>query len=219
MQLWGNIVALASLLSLGLSLDTLAQEGKPAGLAIRQDDIIPMSNETAIAEMTYEGPAFPSGTQITLTGTAEAIYAKLLELNPNYDTDFATEIAANMAADPEDDDSVSGLDARSWHGNCHLYTDRVCIPRQVRSGIHYLHKLTGSCGLQARTCTRVSCDLDAGIYACTAGGKRKVCCDRIAHLAHRIVKHCKFDVMGEEGTSGRDFSGDGWATDVAGTSC
>ncbi|KAL0929823.1 uncharacterized protein CTRU02_215253 [Colletotrichum truncatum] len=41
-----------------------------------------------IEDFQWEVPAFPSGPALVLNGSIEQVYQQLLEVNPNYDTDF-----------------------------------------------------------------------------------------------------------------------------------
>ena len=111
--------------------------------------------------MTFEGPAFPSGPNITFTGTPEQFYNKVHQLNPNYDNDFKAVIAAQ---DAEDDDEVA------HHTKTFCYHDDYAHTDAIRTGIHYLHGVTASCRSIRRFCDRVSCSEDSGIYPCNNVG-------------------------------------------------
>ena len=133
----------------------------------------------------FEGPAFVGGRDIRIEGTAQSIYARLLEINPDYNPwDFADyqadmeaqgitkESQANQtsvaAAFASSDDSVlrkrdetkcevGGKSITNWHSEC-------------KEGLRYLHQLKGFCGAPRGTdenkCKRVSCSNTCGLFLC-----------------------------------------------------
>ena len=110
-------------------------------------------------DMEIIGPVFKDGPNITFTGTPEAFYNKVHELNPNYDTDFQDVIAAQGS-----EDELEGVDATAAKTFC--YHDDYASTQPIKNGIKYLNSLSASCGSIRRFCTRVSCSYDSGIYLC-----------------------------------------------------
>ncbi len=63
--------------------------------------------------MTFEGPAFVGGPNVTLQGTAKDVYEQLRELNPNYDASEFPEYRERAAA-AEIALAARGLEKRDW---------------------------------------------------------------------------------------------------------
>lgn len=110
-----------------------------------------------IVPLTFTGPVTPDGKTITLTGTAEDIYAQILKLNPSYNaTDF-------------EDDNDSSLEKRKPVGDilCNLGYSKARTDA-TRDGIAYLGKMKGYCGVGAgpRICSRLACSWNSAIYMC-----------------------------------------------------
>ena len=109
----------------------------PSSLGARQSDnttdLEPIPYSTSFIEIS--GPAFPGGPNITITGSAEDFYNKVVALNPNYDSDFAADIAAE---DSENDDDLVET-ARNHKAFC--FHDNYASTSAIRTGIHYLNKL------------------------------------------------------------------------------
>lgn len=104
------------------------------------------------SEMTFTGPAFPGAEPITLTGTADAIWAQILAINPSYESDFPP----------------SPLEVRAAQAQpiCDKW-DSADV-KQEYERVKYLRGLNGNCGVSTgpRACSRVSCAYNAAIYMC-----------------------------------------------------
>ncbi|KAL3489615.1 hypothetical protein BJX62DRAFT_238881 [Aspergillus germanicus] len=74
--LWAALVILAALAVMASAFPT------PSALADPESDYIIPSWEVA---------PYPGAAPILLNGTVEQVYAKLLEMNPNYDIDWVNE--------------------------------------------------------------------------------------------------------------------------------
>ncbi|KAJ0414340.1 hypothetical protein BJY00DRAFT_318905 [Aspergillus carlsbadensis] len=71
--IWAMLVVLAALAAMGSAFPT------PSALAGPESDYVIPSWEVAV---------YPGAAPIILNGTVEQVYAKLLEMNPNYDDDW-----------------------------------------------------------------------------------------------------------------------------------
>lgn len=114
---------------------------------------------------SWEVSATPDGPPVILNGTVEEVHAQLLELNPNFDADFAL-------AEPASEETV----------NIFNYLDRFpsnsphkCFERwgfvftdALWDGIDYLRRIGGKPTASAgpSTCARVSCSYRTGIFWC-----------------------------------------------------
>ncbi|KAL2848590.1 hypothetical protein BJY01DRAFT_246313 [Aspergillus pseudoustus] len=131
---------------------------------------LPSPNPFAFADADYDSVSplwevapHPGAAPIFLNGTVEQVYAKLVEINPNYDDDWKDE-GDNENAEP-------GLQTRD--DDDYYVNPLTCInpeigpfKKHVMSGIKYLRKVKGRPHLPANSCGRVSCSWDSAIYWC-----------------------------------------------------
>lgn len=118
--------------------------------------------------ITFEGPAFVGGANITFTGTAEGFWNRVHELNPNYDADFKDIIAAQNATDTAADVADSQHRITCYHDGLYASSSRI------QQGVSYLYGLNAACSSPKRFCERVSCSYASGIYLCNAVGLPKL---------------------------------------------
>ncbi|KAL4905431.1 hypothetical protein BDW74DRAFT_177800 [Aspergillus multicolor] len=92
-----------------------------------------------VTDMTWDLQTYPGGPNVTLTGTAEKVYAEMIELNPNYDQDFEDDLTH------EGDTVMFTLDAENGITLYKISCVRGKGARwsQVNEGIQFLHKLKG----------------------------------------------------------------------------
>jgi hypothetical protein len=114
---------------------------------------------------SWEVSATPDGPSIVLNGTVEQVHEQLIELNPNYDADFAITVSG-------EDDTITTANyldrfpSNSGHncfGRWHfVFTDTLW------DGINYLRRIGGQPSMSAGpgTCGRVSCSYRTAIYWC-----------------------------------------------------
>ncbi|KAL2205367.1 hypothetical protein CC79DRAFT_1399524 [Sarocladium strictum] len=110
----------------------------------------------------WEVQAFPGGDALQLNGTIEKIHAQLLELNPNYDTDFPVLV--------DDEDSIEArapCNAGWHHTRCNTNRNKAKL-QAINNGIKYLRSKAGRPSLPAGPgkCGRVSCSYNSGIWWC-----------------------------------------------------
>ncbi|KAL2827680.1 hypothetical protein BJY01DRAFT_255602 [Aspergillus pseudoustus] len=132
--------------------------------------------------------AFVDGPELILNGTAEAVYAQLKEINPNYDADW------DGIGDSENTDLD---DARTLDYTLHC-TFHLAVPgNYIKQGIKYLRKVKGSPRLSAgpNECGRVSCSYNAAIYWCNDDTKPRSLpsFNNIADGAQVILTYCGHD--------------------------
>ncbi|KAM5354991.1 hypothetical protein ACJ41O_001637 [Fusarium nematophilum] len=142
------------------------------------------------------GPLVDGGENVTFKGTVESVMAQILEANPDFKFDEAK---------AEEEESSSALSERSLEARAHA-THHFCragrvgaygggeanrdqIPREIS----YLRSIgSRTCGVNARSCVRVSCSWGAGIWWCNDNnywyGEK---CNDIANLAQIAVYKCE----------------------------
>jgi hypothetical protein len=136
----------------------------------------PLTSNLATAR--WEVSHSPGAPTITLNGTVEQVYGKLLELNPNYDEDWAG---------VDEDDDVDGYlcfdtdaDTNNDPNDLQTRTIEPLHPRKrltcegtnnadqwhIRQGIKYLRKVKGKPTHLLGQCGQVSCSGDSEIWWC-----------------------------------------------------
>lgn len=129
----------------------------------------PTKGPTFIPE--WEVETTPGGPRVILNGTVQQVHAKLLEINPNYDNEFA----ALMNSSSEHGNSTHALETRAkfyWDKiNCNGPWS-VCERTKIMDGIEYLRNLFGRPrnGGGPGNCGRVSCSWNAAIWWCNDVG-------------------------------------------------
>lgn len=108
--------------------------------------------------MSWKVATHPGAPPITLTGTAEQVYAKLVEINPNYDDDFKN-IEPELELEP-----TGSLDKRKDTLVCE--GERYAATNRIQEGISYLRKVKGETQLSPYDCGRVSCSWHSAIVWC-----------------------------------------------------
>lgn len=109
-----------------------------------------------VVDVSWEVAPFPGAPPITLNGTVEQVYAKLVQMNPNYDDDFKD-------IDPDLEPTV-GFDKRADTLMCE--GEKTADTKHIKEGIKYLRKVKGSPHLSPWDCGRVSCSYYSGIVWC-----------------------------------------------------
>lgn len=165
--------------------------------------------------MKWTGLAFPNGTYVSLHGNIQQIQAQLLEINPNYGSDFP----------PSDKNEEVHIELRKRHTVCYnsintlVYTmiwpslspklsktnnyqqstlschlqSRVTIPAPIESGIDRLIQVGGACHVGPLQCTNIYCSQDASIRLCNSNNwDIKPQCNYLATYAVSILAACSF---------------------------
>ncbi|KAL2801847.1 hypothetical protein BJX63DRAFT_146361 [Aspergillus granulosus] len=158
----------------------------------------------------------PGAPPITLNGTVEQVYAKLLEINPNYDKDWGNAndegkiegvIHSNFDLDVDVDTAVgsetdihAGLESRDDLEPLHpregltCEADRNADMWHIHDGIRYLRKVKGQPVNDPGQCGRVSCSGNSAIWWCNLDpDHRKVLpsFNNIADGAQVIADNCR----------------------------
>ncbi|KAF2836611.1 hypothetical protein M501DRAFT_1059999 [Patellaria atrata CBS 101060] len=132
--------------------------------------------------MEWRGPITSDGADVTLTGTIQEVYKQVLERNPNYLTDFPPAEGTSLVARN-----------RIWPVQCNPGGDFADVNR-ISEGIRYLRDLSGGnarCGVNGRSCARISCSWDAGISLCNDRNDHiDPSCRYLADYAEAIVNDC-----------------------------
>lgn len=111
---------------------------------------------------------------VVLNGTIEQVHVQLLELNPNWDEDFLSDVEEEPFTDNDsvtEGDAVLGLDRRTnFQGskyNCYGRWAQIHA-FVIRDGIRYLRGVKGkpNMGPGPGNCGRVSCSYSSAIYWC-----------------------------------------------------
>ncbi|OJJ08162.1 hypothetical protein ASPVEDRAFT_143667 [Aspergillus versicolor CBS 583.65] len=135
-----------------------------------------------IVDVSWEVAPFPGAPPITLNGTVEQVYAKLVQMNPNYDDDFKD-------IDPDLERAV-GFDKRADTLMCE--GEKTADTKHIKEGIKYLRKVKGSPHLGPWDCGRVSCSYYSGIVWCNDSPNSKTLPSftNIAEGAQVIIDGC-----------------------------
>ncbi|KAF4472521.1 hypothetical protein FALBO_574 [Fusarium albosuccineum] len=146
-------------------------------------------------ELEVIGSYVDGGENVTFKGTAESVIAQIKESYPDFKLDEAEEVE-------ESDVSLSdrGLERRAHatHHYCRAgrvgaYNGGEANRDQIAKEIGYLRSIgSRTCGVNARSCVRVSCSWGAGIWWCNDNnnwyGEK---CNDIANLAQIAVYKCE----------------------------
>lgn len=113
-----------------------------------------------IVDMQWNVTAVPGGPSTILTGTAQAVVAQLIKLNPNWKTDFSFDKDLDTS-------SVAAAAANGFDPKlaCDLYDADIS---SIEDGIAYLRLISGRphLGPGPKQCSRVSCSWESGIFLC-----------------------------------------------------
>ncbi|RDW64560.1 uncharacterized protein DSM5745_09971 [Aspergillus mulundensis] len=150
---------------------------------------------------------YPGAEKITLHGTFQEVYAQVLEINPNYESDWDNDSRNRSEAvlehRAEKPPLLSCEDA--W---------AMADADQIRIGIKYIrNEWTLPPGLAAKTCHTVSCSHNSAIRWCNDRNTLRVLpsWNNIADAATVIVKWCTNKrANGYTGTKGRLGHWDEW---------
>lgn len=115
-----------------------------------------------VTDVTWEVEIRP-GETVSLNGTIQSVYAQVLELNPQFETDMADQIADRMKGLEVAQEEVKGMVKRD-HSECGGYGGNM---RRINEGIEYLFRLGGSPSIGPGECGRVSCSWNSGIWWCS----------------------------------------------------
>ncbi|PVH95196.1 hypothetical protein DM02DRAFT_537848, partial [Periconia macrospinosa] len=143
------------------------------------------------SSLTFKGPVTPGGPEVTLSGTAEEIYAKVLEINPSYDPWAFPDFRANQAA--------KGVTKAAWGAsftNGSMGTDKNITSRDT--GLKKRAETNCSWGAWvSASCAMVACEHTCGTSLCNNNDfSIHVDCQDIATDMTRILKECGQEVFG-----------------------
>ncbi|KAK4160029.1 hypothetical protein QBC43DRAFT_338541 [Cladorrhinum sp. PSN259] len=177
-------------------------------------------------EMSWEVEIAPGGPTMIMNGTVQQVHAQLLQVNPNYDSDFAQITAARKAAAAAATITTRVL-KRDPHTDCDIYDiTESALKFRILEGVDYLHHVRGQpfLGPGPRTCSRVSCSYGSAILWCNDSPDTKTLpsFDIIADAANEIVTNCpEMDTpaLGVYTISGQRWFDDQWNVIVRGTRC
>lgn len=125
-----------------------------------------------VVPVQWNVQAFPEGPTLNLTGTIQEVHSKLLDINPNYDADFANRTDA--AAVQKRGDWISSFIQCSSQAD-HYKPFGTLTYRSFNEAIEYFNGLRGKPSMKADACGRVSCSYNGGIYICNSVSRRRVC--------------------------------------------
>jgi hypothetical protein len=175
-----------------------------------EEFLIAGSDIDEISAMEFVGPVTPGGPDITLSGSVKDIYEQIIELNPSYDVFDFPEYAdaleseglnrenietANLTTRNPSRDAEDTLAKRGDGINCSVGKYVGNIYTQCSEGIYYLRKLgRARCSAKPRSCARVSCSRNCGMYYCSKFNKTvKAYCQDIARDIEAIAAKCGLD--------------------------
>ncbi|TLS26974.1 hypothetical protein PpBr36_05245 [Pyricularia pennisetigena] len=149
------------------------------------------------------------GEKVQLNGTVEAVYAQMLQLNPDFERDMAEKTAARRAREqrqPQHYQTTKTL-SRLEHNECNG-DYRPASAESIGRGIEYLGKINGEPIIDGGTCGRVSCSEGGGIGWCSYRSDRYTVNSFgwIGNAAEIVVQDCSFpDMYGKDWVSGRRY--------------
>lgn len=166
--------------------------------------------------LTWRGNVTENGPIVTRTGTGFE--------------DIERQISTNVTEFKFDNTWF----ARSWNESSRIEARSVDPKPQCRStadhgrtysshiadGSVYVATKTGDCHVAGKTCTRISCSFNSGIYFCNDNpGDVWVPCTELAHYASLIIAACTQYDFGAHGTyvNGQAFNAAGWNVFVGAT--
>ncbi|KAK4232624.1 hypothetical protein QBC38DRAFT_450254 [Podospora fimiseda] len=178
-------------------------------------------------ELSWEVATTPGGPTMILNGTVQQVRAQLLQLNPNYDNDFAELTAASKAAAAMRRSKGVSKDVDPSHRLCDIWGRwDSATKKRILEGIDYLHHINGQPhqGPGPGNCGRVSCSFDSAIIWCNDNPTTKYLdnFNLIADDALNIITECPeidTEVLGVRTINGQLFHDDGWNTIVKGAKC
>ncbi|KAH8649211.1 hypothetical protein BX600DRAFT_517592 [Xylariales sp. PMI_506] len=129
-----------------------------------------IENSYAVRDLTWTGQVRAGEPAIKLTGTAQTIYRRILEINPNYDVEFGIRSEKGKAAQQARSIAKRAIAPTSDDYTCAYGTYVDVTP--IAEGIQSLYAIgTGICTAPAGVpgdggCTRLTCSSNAGIWLC-----------------------------------------------------
>jgi hypothetical protein len=175
-----------------------------------------------VEEVLWQVQSHPGKPHITLNGTVEEVYSQLLEINPNYETDFGT-IDQRVERLKRDDYPVEVTTPRDLtkRDNTVCWNFQATIVWPINSGITYLRGVPGqpTNGPGPGNCGRVSCSYESAIWWCNDNPTPKTLpsFNTIADAAQTILNDCI--TWKSIGISGQRFHDDKWNAVVTGDNC
>ncbi|KAL0931306.1 uncharacterized protein CTRU02_214041 [Colletotrichum truncatum] len=158
-----------------------------------------------VAELSFTGPVTVGGPNVTLHGTADAIYQQILELNPAYDPWAFPEYAEGLTSrgftkndltQRSPNSPIEGsLVSRQSNYDCSYGNWINGYYSQCAVALNQLLLLGSStCSAPKGACARVSCSSSCSMYLCnTHTDKVDVQCWDIAGDMGTIVLRCGSD--------------------------
>ncbi|TLD09468.1 hypothetical protein PspLS_12016 [Pyricularia sp. CBS 133598] len=157
-----------------LPLAAIGIQGAALGLPSGELQDLPVLPEGFKIVETQWNVDIRPGEKIILNGTIESVYAQLLELNPNYETDNAEQIAARLSQLKQETAALKNNQlARRDHTECGHAGSTAPVPASaVWDGVQYLWRVGGEAWIGPGECSRVSCSWTAGIGWCSYRNER-----------------------------------------------
>lgn len=105
---------------------------------------------------------------VILNGTIEQVHDQLVELNPNWDSEYLTEVVDDFEKPQDGKEVEKRTDFFGAKTICGRNGWRAAKGATIREGIGYLRGVNGkpSMGPGPGNCGRVSCSYDSGIFWC-----------------------------------------------------
>ncbi|KAH8840062.1 hypothetical protein MCOR27_003290 [Pyricularia oryzae] len=139
------------------------------------------------------------GKKVALTGTAQQVVAKALELNPDYQM-------KKVPTSPSQPHGSSGSSnsTRLSKRDYTLCGGDPALQHRTWENIQYLFGLGQTLRIESHTCGRLACQYNSGIEWCNyALEAREHTTDWIAHAAEVVFADCFDGFVGGEFVSGR----------------
>lgn len=152
-------------------------------------------SDLATSEITWTGHVRPGEATVSITGTAERIYKRIIEMNPNYDNELGLN-SSNSTVKRRDLEPIVKRATTSDDWTCAYGND--VNAESIGAGIRYLYSIAnGDCAAPpgspgAGGCTVSSCNAGAGIFLCNdSSNELHTDCFIVADNAVEVLINCQ----------------------------
>ncbi|KAI6090696.1 hypothetical protein F4821DRAFT_22572 [Hypoxylon rubiginosum] len=151
--------------------------------------------KTILSAMTWSGQVNVGGPSVSIAGTAEEIYKKIVGINPNYDNELGINSTysalARRGLEPLNKRATTSSDYTCAYGN-------NIIAESVGVGVRYLYSIAnGACSAPPGSpgnggCTTTTCNSGAGIFLCNdSSNTLTTTCSIVADNAVEVLINCQ----------------------------
>ncbi|KAI1444282.1 hypothetical protein F5Y02DRAFT_390311 [Annulohypoxylon stygium] len=178
-----------------LSTITYLLVGTAAAAAFPAENSVRAVSDLVISKITWTGQVRRGEAALSITGTAQEIYTRIIQLNPDYDNELG--LNSNQSA-------IASRSLEPIHKRATTSDDWTCSygndvnAESIGEGVRYLYSIAnadcsappGSPG--AGGCSVSSCNSGAGIFLCNdSSNTAHIPCTLIADNAVEVLINCQ----------------------------